>query len=74
MNERLQALLLDALLVAVSAMLTALAQWASGTDLGVWGPLVVATLTAMANAVRRFGEPAVEAVNRALRGPDEPGP
>lgn len=68
-NDRLSSLAIDAAIVAGGAALTALAQWAGGTDLGVWGPVIVATLTALASAVRRLGEPAAQAVERALRGP-----
>lgn len=56
-NEKNASILKGALIAAAGAALTYAGQWASNTDLGVWGPLVAAGLAVAVNALRKYATP-----------------
>lgn len=68
MADKLKSLALDAAIVGGSAALTALSAWAANAELGIWGPIAVAVLTALAKAIQKLGPDAADRVVRTWRG------
>lgn len=62
-----------ALIAGGGAALTYLSSWVSGTDFGVWTPIVVAGLSVLVNYFRKVKGPVVEAEQLA-RCAKEKGP
>lgn len=56
MKEKLISVGKGALVAAAGAALAYLMQWASGTDLGPYGPVVVAGLSVVVNLLRKLSE------------------
>jgi hypothetical protein len=62
MWEKAQKVLIGALIAGGGAFLTYLAQWVSGADLGVYGPLAAAVIATLINALRKLSEHVSEQV------------
>lgn len=52
-KEKVIKIIKGAGVAAAGAVLTYLAEWATGSDLGAWAPAVVAVLSVLANVVRQ---------------------
>ncbi len=58
MSEKFKSILKGAGVAAAGAALTYVSQFATGADFGTATPIVVAGLSVLANALRKWSEPA----------------